>query len=101
MASKSEKMYKDSPRVEKDADGKPEIRKGSKNEREVGKEPAESDKNDAGEGGMPVQAKEMHDRHMSEMKDMHGRHEKEHKDMHKRHQAETTKMAGESEEGKE
>lgn len=96
MASKSERMYKDSPSVKKDADGKPEVRKGSMNEREAGKEPAESDKTEAGEGGVPVQAEEMHGRHMTEMKDMHKRHEDEHKDMHKRHEKETKKVFGEA-----
>lgn len=84
--TKSSKLYKDSPKIEKDEDGKPGIKKPSKADAEdMGTEgnplPGAGD-------GMPVedeQAEHMHDRHARETKDMHKRHEDEMKDMHKRH----------------
>ena len=90
--TKSDKMYKNSPKLEKGEDGKTKINKKSEESNEAGKEPDEASMENAGLEGQPVQAKEMQDRHMTEMKDMHGRHEKEHKDMHKRHQTEMKKM---------
>lgn len=104
--AKSDKLYKDSPKVEKDENGKPGVKKPSKADAvDMGTEgnPLEG----AGDG-MPVETTpqgEMHDRHAREMKDMHKRHEDEHKDMNKRHAKEQKKLAGtpgeDIEEGKE
>jgi hypothetical protein len=95
--AKSEKLYKDSPRVERD-----------KESGEVGiTRPSEADAEDmgidgnplpGGGDGMPVQVEQMHDRHKKEMSDMHKRHEDEAKDMHKRHQKEVSKSMGKDDE---
>lgn len=116
MAGRSEKMYKDSPKMERDDDtGKMEVKK-----------PSKADAIDAGVDHMninvrhPAERREMkhkhmtehmamhhkhemehgahdekggskmamHERHEKEMKDMHGRHESEHKSMHDRHEKE-------------
>lgn len=93
MATKSAKLYNDSPSLKRD-----------KNSGEVGvKKPSEADAEDMGisgsplpesDGGdMPVQVEQMRDRHETEMKDMHKRHEDEHKDMNKRHIKEVKNMA--------
>lgn len=86
--SKSKKMYKDSPSIKKNDDGKPEVKKPEKADAEdMGTEgdPLEG----AGEG-MPVDAHaaerlELSKRHVEEIKDMHKRHEKDHEAMHARH----------------
>lgn len=98
--SKSEKLYKDSPAITKDQDGKPGVTKPTKADGEnMGIEG--NDIEGAGDG-MPVKTQEMHDRHQKEMKDTHKRHEEEIKDMHKRHAKEHTKvMSGSESEGKE
>lgn len=89
---KSDRMYAKSPKMERGEDGKMGIKKPSKADGEnMGIEGNEAP--GAGDG-MPVQTKEMHDRHMTEMKDMHARHEDEHKDMHKRHQKEVKDKSG-------
>lgn len=88
MADKSKKLYKDSPTVKKDSEGKPGISK-----------PKPSDKEDMGlEGGpipgageeMPVDIHEqehtaMYKRHQEELSATHERHLKDIKEMHKRH----------------
>ena len=91
--SKSERLYKNSPSVERD-----------KESGEVGiKRPSEADKESAGlsgsplpgsDGEMPIAVEQMHDRHKREMKDTHKRHEDEIKDMHKRHLKEVAKEMG-------
>lgn len=86
--SKSEKMYKDSPSVKKDEDGKPGISK-----------PSQADAENMGTdgngipgtpGSMPVdvhqKTSEMMDRHHAEIKDMQKRHEKEHSGIMKEHE---------------
>ena len=96
--AKHSKLYKDSPSIEKDDDGKPGIKRPSKADAEsMGTEgnPLEG----AGDG-MPVGPDEnedmanMHDRHARELKDTHKRHEDEVKDMHKRHAKEAKKLSG-------
>lgn len=92
--SKHDKLYKDSPKIEKDGEGKASLKKPSKADGEnmgIEGSPLEG----AGDG-MPVDEKmdEMHGRHSREMKDMHKRHEDEHKDMNKRHMKEAGKLAG-------
>lgn len=96
--SKSDKMYAKSPKIEKDKDGKPGIKK-----------PEKADAEDMGVSDntneMPVDAHEqerqsMHKRHEEELKslqdghhkavgDMNSRHEKDLKEMHKRHAGST------------
>lgn len=77
--AKSDKLYKDSPEIKKDSDGKPGIQRPSKADTaSLGTEgnPVPGD-----EDGMPLQVKQthdMHERHIQEMKDMHKRHQKEH-----------------------
>lgn len=72
-------MYKDSPEIKKDSEGKPGIQKPSKADAEdmaVSGNPLPGS-----EGEMPIQVKQthdMHERHIQEMKDMHKRHQKEH-----------------------
>lgn len=96
--SKHDKLYKDSPKIEKNDDGKPGIKKPTPADAEnMGTEG--NDSPGAGDG-MPVQVEEMHGRHEKEMKDMHARHEGEQKDMHKRHGKEIKKMH-DGKEGKE
>lgn len=94
---KSDKLYSKSPKIEKDGDGKPGI-----------KRPTEADAEDMGVGGdntqgqqvqMPIQVEQMHDRHSKEVKDMHARHEGEHKDMNKRHIKELKKTMQPDNEG--
>lgn len=95
--SKSDKLYSKSPKIEKDSEGKPGIKK-----------PTEADAEDMGIGGddvegnqtqMPVQVEQMHGRHSKEAKDMHARHEGEMKDMHKRHAKEMKKTMQPDSEG--
>lgn len=94
--AKSDKLYKDSPKIEKDGDGKPGIKKPSKADGEnMG---IEGNPQPGAGDGMPVpvdeKMEEMHGRHTREMKDMHKRHEDEHKDMNKRHMKEAGKLSG-------
>jgi hypothetical protein len=86
--SKSKKMYKDSPSIEKNEDGKPGIKK-----------PTKADGEDMGTEGNPLEGAgdgvpvdphaaeraEMGDKHLQEHKDMNKRQEKEHEAMTKRH----------------
>lgn len=93
--SRSEKLYKDSPKVGRNKDGDVGISRSSEATGEdIGTEG--SPLPGAGDG-MPVAVEQMHDRHSTEMKDMHKRHEDEHKDMHKRHEKEIKKtMVGDN-----
>lgn len=72
---KHEKMYKDSPKLERDKEsGKMGVTKKEK----------ESAKTDSGTDGMPeheTHAMEMHHRHAKERMDLHHKHEKEQMDM--------------------
>lgn len=90
--SKSSKLYKDSPTVDRDEEGTVGIKKPSKADAED--EGLEGNPLPGAGDGMPVQVEEMHKRHIKEMSDMHKRHEDEHKDMHKRHQKEIKKAHG-------
>lgn len=97
MASRSEKMYRDSPAMERDEEsGKVGIKKPAKKE-------AESSLGD----GEPInvhqasERREMAHRHSSERLTMHHRHEMEHgmhkgdaAEMHGRHEAELAEMHG-------
>lgn len=86
--AKSDKMYKKSPKIEKDEKGKPTIKKPSEADAEdmgLGKGGGEK-----GEGEMPIDVHEqerldMAKRHVTEMKDMHKRHSEEFEKMHSRH----------------
>lgn len=78
--ARSDKMYKDSPKIDKDENGKAVVKKSSGEEK---KEEATSGKGEIGDSKTPIQ--EMHDRHLSEMKDMHKRHQKEHTAMSEKH----------------
>lgn len=100
MAGRAAKMYKDSPSMERNEEGKMDVKK----------KPAHKDDVKAGtEGevreGIPAHARhaiermELHHKHQHEhhahdhgkhgdKKEMHERHEKEHRDMHKRHEKE-------------
>lgn len=75
MASRSEKMYSKSPKIEKDADGKAKVTKGG--EAEGGKEAAE-----VNSGTQNVQALDLHQKHAEARMDMHHKHEKEYLDMY-------------------
>lgn len=96
--SKSDRLYKDSPKVERKDSGDVGISRPSDADAEgMG---TEGSPLPGGGDGMPVAVEQMHDRHQKEMGDMHKRHEGEQKDMHKRHSKEMKKtMTGE--EGKE
>lgn len=77
---KSDKMYKDSPSVKKDENGKPGISKPSQADAEnMG---TSGDAMPGSAGVMPVdvhqKTSEMMDRHHAEIKDMQKRHSKEH-----------------------
>ena len=76
MASRSEKMYSDSPKVERGENGKHEVKRKAKT--------AHKPKHDMGEMG---------GRHAREMQDMHKRHLEEHKAMTMRHEKEAAAAA--------
>lgn len=110
MASKSEKMYGDSPTTERDeesgkvgvkkpkpktaeadlGDGEP-INVHQANERRgmahrhMGDMMAMHDRHEMEHSSAKGDMKEMHGRHEAEMAEMHGRHAKDMKAMHKRH----------------
>lgn len=99
--SKSNKMYSKSPKIEKDKDGKPGIKKPGPDEKEA-TEAGGSELEGAGDG-MPVDVHEkerasMMKRHEEELVSMHSRHSKDMKEMHKRHQ-EVLPAEGENIEG--
>ncbi len=80
MATKSDKLYSQSPSVKKDANGKPGISKptpAAADSMGLAGNPLPTD----GTGDMPIHIKQiadMHERHVTELKDMHKRHQKEH-----------------------
>lgn len=86
-------MYKDSPKMEHDEDGKVKVKKSEKHadkadEMDKDKKPAAA-KDIAGVETSESHAediKEMHKRHHTEFRDMHARHETEMKSMHTKHQ---------------
>lgn len=89
IKSKSERMYKDSPKLERKEDGKMGV---SKKKEAVDKEAADIADVPVDEEGMPT-----HARHIMERQAMYGRHEVEHsihregkdkKEVHDRHQKE-------------
>lgn len=102
--SKSEKLYKDSPKMERDKEsGNMKVAK-----KGISK-PTQADAEDMGIAGdgvnghpaeMPVnvhQVDEVQKRHTVEVKDMHKRHQDEMKDLHKRHVKEISKTFDSSE----
>lgn len=83
--AKSNKLYKDSPELKKDEEGKVSVKK-----------PSEASKVDIGAAGNPLpgageempvhtEHQEMMERHASEIKDMHKRHGKEHDKLMEKH----------------
>lgn len=98
--AKSDKLYKDSPKVERDGEsGKMEVKTKAREEK------ATSENSDAGtQGAMENDAVPHYVRHAAERRDMNGRHEIEHgvhdaktpgqpkKDMHDRHEKEFKEM---------
>lgn len=100
IKSKAERMYKDSPKLERKEDGKMGV---SKKKEAVDKEAADIAKVPVHEEGMPVHIRHAmersatHHRHETEhsmhpmhkdKKEMHARHEHEVKIMHKKHEDE-------------
>jgi len=101
MSKQAEKMYGNSPKLERDEkSGDMAVKRKEKPE-----EKAEGEDQGSAEGGIPVTARhamdrtEMHMKHAREhmmhdagkhgdKKEMHGRHEEEMKMMHKRHEKE-------------
>lgn len=85
MSKRSEKMYKDSPRIEDDESGKKVIKKGpSKKEKE-------SAEVNAGTSGMPEHEKaalELSQKHEKERLELHHKHEKEHHAVSSKHMRE-------------
>ena len=78
MSKRSDKMYKDSPRIETDADGKKVMTRGKK----------EAARTDDGTEGMTLHeshAMEMHHKHAKERLELHQKHEKEHHELHAKH----------------
>lgn len=128
MASKSERMYGDSPRMERSESGKMEVKKPDAKEAEasmgdgepmhaqVAERMSMAHRHSAEHMGMRMRhemehqgnkgdKKPMHRMHEAEMGDMHKRHETEMRDMHKRHEMGAPKGDGmaepKGEEGKE
>lgn len=81
--SKSDKLYKDSPSVGKDADGKAEVQKPSETQENVGDDGSNAA---MGDESHDAERASMHRRHEEEQKSMHERHGKDMKEMHKRHE---------------
>lgn len=95
--AKSEKLYKDSPSIKKDGDGKPKITKPTKADGEnMG---VEGNGLEGAGDKMPIDL--MHERHAKEMKDTHKRHQEEFKDMHDRHEKEHNKLMADGKSGSE
>jgi len=88
MAGRSDRMYKNSPKIVADESGKKKIQKG----------PTAAEKESArvsdGTAGIPI-----HERHMSEVGDMYKRHQTEYGDMVKRHVKETKSSAAPQDKG--
>lgn len=75
--ARHERMYKDSPRLDRDEDGKMGIKKG----------PSEDEKKSSRTSD-GTQGMEIHERHASERREMKHRHIGEHLAMHHRHELE-------------
>lgn len=103
--SPSKRMYKNSPRIEHDEDGKAKISRASKDAK--AEKVQSGTENISPDGSLPMPARhamerrEMNNRHETEQsihkgdkKMMHERHEKETKAMHDRHEKETMTEAG-------
>lgn len=95
--SKSNKLYKDSPKLERDDEsGKVGIKKPTKADGEnIG---TEGDAIPGSEGDMPIdvhqaERNEVGKKHVQELKDMHKRHDAEFEAMHKRHSSEKKEPA--------
>lgn len=73
--ARSDKLYGDSPKMERDGDGKVAVKKGA-----ASKEKPKSD------------MANMHDRHARETNEAHKRHEDEIKALHARHEKEAAAM---------
>lgn len=101
--SKSKRMYKDSPSIKKNEDGKPGIKKPTPADGEnMG---TEGNSLEGAGDGVPVdphqaERSELSKRHVEEIKDMHKRHEKDHEAMHKRHHEQPAGETGENKEVK-
>lgn len=83
--AKSSKLYKDSPKITKDDEGRPGVQK-----------PDPADSENAGLEGNPLPGSEgkmpVNEEHMAEHKAMHKRHEEETKSMHERHESDLKEM---------
>lgn len=108
---KAAKMYKDSPKLERDDEsGKMEAKKPDHKEEEK-KDGTEGEDRGGMKDGVPAHARHviermgMHHKHENEhhthdhgkhgdKKEMHGRHQKEMSEMHKRHEKEAGKTGG-------
>lgn len=91
MSKRSDKMYKDSPTIKSDDDGKKVVAKGKT-----------AEENDSGTDHMHVNEKhamEMEAKHSKERLDLHHKHEKEHHAMHLKHMGEKMKPSAEKHEG--
>lgn len=83
MSKRSSKMYKDSPTIGEDDEGKKVVKKGGEKETEAGKEAAKTD-----DGTIGIQEKDtlaLGQKHEKERLDLHHKHEKEHHAMHQKH----------------
>lgn len=110
MASMDKKLYKNSPTMERNAEGKMAAKKGPTEAEKKSSEVNAGTEGVAHEGMPPharhaLERRDMHNRHETEhaihdngkggsKKDMHGRHEKEMAEMHKRHDKESTGSGG-------
>ena len=85
MSKRSDKMYKDSPKIESDGEGKKKVVKGESAE---GKK---AERTDDGTEGVAIHEKaamEMHQKHSKERLDLHHKHEKEHHELNAKHMKE-------------
>jgi len=73
VSKRSDKMYKDSPKIESDGEGKKTVSKKSK----------EAERTDDGTEGMPID--EMDVRHAKERLVLHHKHEIDHAEMEAKH----------------
>lgn len=101
MSTKSNKLYKDSPEIQKDDDGKAKVGIKKPDQADAENMGVAGDNADGDPSEMPIEVKQMSDaqkRHAVETKDMHKRHEDETADMHKRHLKEISKVLSKKEE---
>ena len=91
MSKRSDKMYKDSPKITTAEDGKKVVTKGESKEGKV------AERTDDGTDGTEVHEKavmDVHHKHAEERQALHHKHEKEHMALHHSHMKE---LAGEKE----